>query len=198
MQVSPGRRLTRAAAGAAASTFAALGSHVLAGAPMPPLSGILIPLALAFAICVQFAGRARSLWRLSLAVGLSQAAYHVVFSWSAAQATLAVDSAAHHVAAGDVIVISHAGHGGAEMSAAHVGAALATIIVMRRAETSWNALAVAARAAVHRIASRWLAPAPTVFAPLRASLVTPRPRIRALAPVRTGPAVLRGPPAISL
>lgn len=197
MHGSPGRRLTRATVGAAASTFAALGSHVLAGAPMPTARGVLIPLVVAFAICVQFAGRSRSLWRLSAAVGLSQAAYHVIFSWSAAQATLTVDTSAHHLAAGDVTVISHASHGGSQMTAAHTLAAVVTIAVMRHAETSVDAIAVAARAAARRLAGRWLLPARVPPAPRRATLAAPRPRAAGLTRVCTAPAVLRGPPAVS-
>ena len=75
-----GVRLARGWAGAAAATFAAALSHVLAGGEVPGLPVFRLSLALSGLICSLLAGRVLSLWRMSTAVILSQGLFHWLFS----------------------------------------------------------------------------------------------------------------------
>ncbi len=198
MRVSPRRRLARSLAGSTLSTFAALGSHVLAGAHTPTLLGILVPLALAFVICFHLAGRTLGLARLSAAVLASQGVFHLLFAWGTADATVTGGTTAHHLEPGSLTVAaSHSGHGDAGMTLAHLGAAIATIAAIHRADERWRTL----RRATAHLRRRWqhllapLAVAPqaprTSAAPTRAPLAAPRLAL-------SQPALLRGPPALPL
>ena len=137
MPLTTPQRLSRAAIAAAVSTFVALASHVLGGGQMPAAAGVVVPLALSFAVSTQLAGRALSLWRLALAVTISQALFHTLFVLGAGGTSLSTSGHAHHggaitVDAGAATV--HGAHGGAAMTAAHLAAAIVTIVALHRAE----------------------------------------------------------------
>ncbi|WP_062205630.1 hypothetical protein [Demequina salsinemoris] len=198
MRVSARRRLTRALAGAAVTTFAALGSHVLAGAHTPTLVGVAMPFALAFVVCFHLVGTRLTLPRLTAAVIASQGIFHLLFAWGTASATLSGDTSAHHVEPGSLAVhASHAGHSGTGMTIAHLMAAVATIAAIHRADRLWAAL----RGLATHLARRWrealTAPAPL---PAPATRIVPAVRrpVAARRAVVSQPALLRGPPAFSL
>lgn len=196
--VSTSQRLTRAAFAAAVSTFVALASHVLGGGHTPTAAGIAVPLALSFAICIQLAGRALSLWRLSVAVTASQALFHTLFVLGSG--STAVSSAGHVHHGGDVAVTltdaaAHGAHGGGLMAVAHIAAAILTTAALHRAEWLLERAArglawLAARLLPARIPSTAPAPA-SVRMPARASAPL------AVRDVARGVRTLRGPPALS-
>lgn len=194
MRLSPAVRLTRALVGASVATGVALGSHVAAGAPMPSAAGVLVPWALSAAVWLQVSGRAASLWRLALGVGVSQWLFHSLFSLGAGGAT--VTSQGEHTLHGDVsltvVATGHVGHGGATMTAAHLLAAALTTAFLFRMDVLW-ALLTRVWASV-RGAITPAMPARHV-ATSRRRLAPPASAARA-APRRivTVPAVLRGPP----
>lgn len=72
-------RVLRGSLAAAIATFLALVSHVTAGGQMPGWVGIVVPLVLSLAVCTALAGRRLSLWRLSVAVAVSQVLFHTLF-----------------------------------------------------------------------------------------------------------------------
>ncbi len=198
MRVSPRRRLVRALAGAAVTTFAALGSHVLAGAHTPTLVGVAVPFALAFVVCFHLAGRRLTLPRLTAAVLASQGIFHLLFAWGTADATLAGDTSAHHVTPGSLeVTATHASHSGSGMTVAHVLAAVATIAVIHRADRMWAAL----RGLAAHLARRWRAAlgAPTpVPPPARRIVPAASAPLAKRRDVASQPAVLRGPPLFTL
>ncbi|WP_284328033.1 hypothetical protein [Demequina litorisediminis] len=141
-------RLARAFVAASVATGVALGSHVAGGGSAPGPAGVAVPLALSFAVCVQLAGRAASGWRIALGVAVSQALFHVLFVMGGGTVTMDAGAHAHHLAAGSLTVAdaSHAAHGGAPMTLAHVVAAIVTTAALWRLDA---ALASAGRAIGH-------------------------------------------------
>lgn len=79
MRRSPLPRIARGSAAASIATFTALVSHVAAGGAMPAATGLIVPLLLSAAVCILLAGRRLSAVRLSVAVVISQAIFHVLF-----------------------------------------------------------------------------------------------------------------------
>ncbi|MCB4207407.1 hypothetical protein [Arthrobacter sp. UM1] len=77
--VSPAARLVRGTLAAAVSTLAASASHGMADGAALFTLGTLVALCLATPFCVALAGRELSLRRLSVAVILSQTAFHGLF-----------------------------------------------------------------------------------------------------------------------
>lgn len=191
MPLAPLRRLARAVAYAAASTFAALAGHVLAGGDSPSLAGVAVPLVLSIAACSWLAGAAHSRWRLAAGVLTSQALFHALFSIGAGDVTLAGSGAhAHH---GTIeVAAAHTGHGSHAMTAGHLVAAIATYVFIRRAEVLWLALS----RGIASVAHRWLTPrvpaGPVAAARLTTAIVTASPARRR--PAVTTPALRRGPP----
>ncbi|WP_084106406.1 hypothetical protein [Demequina sp. NBRC 110056] len=191
-------RIARAALAAAVATFIALGSHVLGGGQAPAGAGVLVPLGLSFAVCLQLAGQALSLWRLGTAVAVSQALFHTLFVLGSGGATMTVSGHAHHAGAITVAegTVSHGAHGGGVMTFAHVLAAILTTAALHRAE--W--LLERARRGLAWLGGRLLPLAP---GPVVAREATPvRHPARASAPrhlrdVVRGVRPLRGPPALS-
>ena len=139
-----GARLARGWTGAAAATLFAGVSHTVAGGPAPRPGVILLSLALSGLMCTILAGRVLSLWRLVLAVGLSQGLYHWLFSISADVPDLHLPStAAAHAGHGvvqsmptEALMAAHAGmeHSSPWMWLGHGVAALLTIVFLRRGE----------------------------------------------------------------
>ncbi|TFD47787.1 hypothetical protein E3T55_14610 [Cryobacterium frigoriphilum] len=121
-------------------------SHVAAGGTAPALLGSVVALAFAVPVSVLLAGKTLSLFRLSLAVGVSQLLLHALFGLGAGSGG-AMTVAGHHglvtVAADTTVVhaLQHgAMHSGGTMWLAHGLAALVTVIALRRTERATVAL----------------------------------------------------------
>lgn len=124
------QRLLRGSVAAAIATFAALLSHVAAGADFPSIAGIIAPLVLAIFVSVLLAGRTLSASRLLVAVATSQLFFHILF---VAGTTSIIASG--HAHGGPALVLTHAGQsadGGMWLS--HAFAALVTTAVIYRGE----------------------------------------------------------------
>ncbi|WP_297082710.1 hypothetical protein [uncultured Demequina sp.] len=196
--MSTSQRLTRAALAAAVSTFVALASHVLGGGSSPSAAGVVVPLVLSFAICMQLAGKALSLWRLGIAVTASQALFHTLFVLGSGGTVVSGGGHSHH--GGDLTVTAmdtaaHGAHGGGLMTAAHIAAAILTTAALHRAE--W--LLERASRGLAWLAARLLPQALPTASPVVTSVRMPA---RASAPVSVrdvarGVRSLRGPPVLS-
>ncbi len=150
------RRVARGSAAAAVSTFVALLSHVAAGGAPPAPIGVVVPLVLSVAVCSVLAGRRLSLPRLSASVVASQALFHSLFTVGAASgvtATAAAISAPRHAHALTLVSTGdHAHTDGAGMWAAHLAAAVITIVALRRGDRALSRLREVGRVAVRRLA----------------------------------------------
>lgn len=150
MRPSRASRVSRGLLAAGVATFVALLSHVAAGGAMPGWLGIILPLVLAAAASTLLVGRRLSVWRLSLAVVLSQALFHLRFVLGAAPVAgvaAGADAALHangHDHGGVTSALSAAEpavtgvmlHGDAIMWALHALAAVVTIAALHRGERS--------------------------------------------------------------
>lgn len=163
-----GVRLARGWAGATAATFVAALSHVLAGGTAPGLPMLMLSLALSGLVCSLLAGRVLSLWRLSVAVVLSQGLFHWLFSAgtggfeAAAMAGATPGHGSHgmptmtHVATGQAS--SGMDHDAPLMLLFHALAAVATIALLRRGEVAGVQLLHAARLCLGRFLPRLVPP----------------------------------------
>ncbi|WP_307486563.1 hypothetical protein [Microbacterium trichothecenolyticum] len=150
-----GTRVARGAVAASVATFVALLSHVSGGAEVPGLIGVVVPLALSFVVCTVLAGRRLSVWRLTMAVALSQLLFHTLFvlgSYDLAVAghvhgalapTLASGPAALRVVTPD-----------AAMWVGHALAAVVTTAALHRGERTLAAILVGAARCVAWFRSR--------------------------------------------
>lgn len=164
-------RVARGTLAAAFATFIAAFSHVIAGGALPHIGAIALSFAVAMAACVALAGRSVSLWRTTASVGLSQIAFHTIFSGMTATpaATRVVDaSGSHeHLLAFTTTALQAGTHHSASMWAGHAVAAVLTILALRRGELA----IVGLRASASVLFSRLVAAAtlarvvPTVAAP---------------------------------
>ena len=166
---------------AVVSTLVALGSHVLAGGPLPAAQGVLVPLLLAVVVCLPLSGRLHSLPRLVPAVVLSQLLYHWLFVLGApgTASLVAVEGAEAHAGhAGHAFVLlgsAAAESADALMWAAHGLAAVLTIALIRRGEAALLGLQC-----LLVLVARAILPA----LPVHASLEAAAPRAHA-APIAT-------------
>lgn len=199
-------RLLRGTAGALAMTVLAALFHTAAapGAGTPALGAVAFAAVLAAPVCTALAGRALSLWRTTAAVLAAQGLFHVVYGLAAgghAVAPAAGLDPAHlgHAAnaAGPLVTVSaaqqatHTGHlTDPRMIAAHLLAAVLTVLVLRRGEALVLAVAERLVEAVRPVpAPRGALPLP---APARVpALPTPRPTTSL---VLLGTPGRRGPP----
>ena len=139
-------RVVRGAAAAVLSTAVALGSHLLAGAEVPGVLGVLVPLVFAVSVCTVLAGVRLSALRLSLSVAVSQVLFHTLFVLGTVPAgASAVVRAGHdsHAAHEGTVLVSvvggsggpgHAAHASVGMWLAHAGAAALTVFTLHRGE----------------------------------------------------------------
>ncbi len=127
------------------ATFVALLSHVSAGGTVPGWLGIAIPFVLSLAACTVLTGRRLSLWRLSVAVVLSQALFHTLFVLG----SFAVPGAAqgHHTMHGmgemppsSSAPMADALQGDPVMWLGHAVAAVVTVLALHRGERCVRAL----------------------------------------------------------
>lgn len=151
--MSRAARTARGAFGALSATLIAAASHAVAGGAISAWA-VAATAILALPVCVLLAGRTRSLWRLTLAVGLSQGLYHWSFSGIGAATGASGDGTplplhAQHLAAlgaGWAPSLGAAGMADAGsalnaiMWAAHGVAALLTIMLLSRGEHAVLAL----------------------------------------------------------
>ncbi len=148
--MSRAARTARGSLGAAVATLFAAASHSLAGDNVSVIA-IAATAILALPVCVALAGRVGSLWRLALAVGISQFVFHWSFAGlgSASSSTGSTDGAlavSPHVAhLGQLLAPLGATSAGAAsmttdfnltalMWAAHAVAAILTIALLHRGE----------------------------------------------------------------
>ncbi|MCU1447399.1 hypothetical protein [Cryobacterium sp.] len=182
------------------STFVAALSHTLGGGAVPGPLAVVVSLAFAGIVSIALSGRTLSTCRLATAVLVSQLIFHGLFSIGGAGGRLAgTDALAGHAHdAGPAVVLMPAGAApmagdhGAMMTAAHVLAAIVTILALRYGECAFWGLFSTARIAAHAL----LRLPAVVPIPHRrsggADFVTRaphRPRLAPLSPMRH-----RGPP----
>lgn len=136
--MSRAARTARGGAGALIATVFAAASHALAGGSVTPLA-VAATAVVALPLCVALAGRAESLWRLTLAVTASQFVYHWSFAGlgvaSSAQSPGPRSPHAAHL--GSTVFspeLIASGAADAWMWAAHAAAAAITIALMHGGE----------------------------------------------------------------
>lgn len=197
MRQSRSSRVLRGVAAASGATFFALMSHVAGGGAVPGLLGFVVPWILAVMVCTVLAGRALSLIRLTLAVTVSQALFHVLFVLGSAAPGGASPAGHHHGAATLSIAASSPAsvvHTDTLMMLFHLLAAAVTVVVLHRAESAVRtllSLSAQLRAWMRRILLRIASPAPPV--PARPMVAADRPAIARSAPHLTV-VLRRGPP----
>jgi hypothetical protein len=142
------------------STFVAALSHTFGGGAAPGLLAVVVSLAFAGILSIALAGRTLSTWRLSVAVLTSQLIFHGLFSLGGSTgrltATDALTGHAHH--GGQAVLLTPTGTSGAMtadhgwlMTAAHVLAAVVTVVALRYGERAFWGLFSTARVAVHAL-----------------------------------------------
>lgn len=127
-------RVLRGVAGATVATFVALMAHVAAGATPPQAVGILVPWVLSTFVCIALAGRALSLWRVSVAVLLSQACFHTLFVLGAFASAGHSPGHVHGAVALDLSAALAPSVLHPPMAGGHLAAALLTIAIVHRGE----------------------------------------------------------------
>lgn len=168
------------------------------------MAGLMVPLALSFAVCVQLAGRVLSLWRLGAAVTSSQVLFHTLFVLGSSEMTLTSAEHEHHGHAHHVsditVVVGHAAghgdHGSLAMTLAHIGGAAVTTLALHHAE--WL-LSRGADLATW-LGSIFLLPLGVAShhgPPFRATVIPARTPARVLDDIACGVHTLRGPPRIT-
>ncbi|MBL3686615.1 hypothetical protein D3248_06570 [Leucobacter zeae] len=160
-------RATRGAAGALSATLFAAASHALAGGAITGFA-VVASAILALPLCTALAGRVGSLWRLALAVVVSQFVFHWSFSGLGIASGAAVDGAAGestpagsheaHLAAlhafAPTLVSTGLATSGTAMWAGHAVAAAATIALLHRGERAFLRLVRLIRRALPTAAPR--------------------------------------------
>jgi hypothetical protein len=188
-----GSRVVRGAVAAVVATFVALVSHVSAGGAIPGLFGLVVPLALSFVVCAALSGRRVSVWRLTLAVVLSQALFHLLFVLGSFE-----PGAGGHVHGAAVVLVADAVPTpavsmDAVMAAGHVIAAAVTALALHRGERTLMALGTLAARCVAwvRARARVIAFGPTPLRRVQAVVVA---RVQPVSVVVTRASARRGPP----
>ena len=138
-------RVARGTAAAFVATVVAALSHTLAGDTAPSLFGLSAAFVLAAAVCTLLAGRTLSTTRLTVAIVLSQSLFHLVF----AGVGTPVPVPHVHGLPETIELLPHV-HGDG-MTLAHLGAALATALVLRFAEGAFWSIAAGVRTLVARV-----------------------------------------------
>lgn len=202
-------RSIRALRGALAALFAtvvALISHVLAGGQVHGLLGLMLPLSISIMVCTLLSGRRFSLFRLSIAVAVSQFFFHGLFTMGAdhpGSMIMPANSGHDHLmdtvamaSTESLAMAGHAAHDGSMMFA-HILAAIATILVLHRSESILFTLSDLADLFFLNVP--WF-----LVAALRFPFVERRPQFSCSEPPALVSAVYvscvarRGPPAFSL
>ncbi|GAA1842646.1 hypothetical protein ACFQZV_11730 [Microbacterium koreense] len=185
-------RATRALRGVAASavaTWTAAVSHTVGGGHAPSPLVLLIVTALAAPLCVALAGRALSLLRVIVAVGLSQVLLHVTFSATAGLDGIAGDGHVHGIPVLSAGATPEIGLEG-PMVIAHILAAVLTVLAMYRGERMLHALGRGIRRVFVRMPPQ---PQPAIPRAVHSCVGGSRPRPRRRTDVHD--LSRRGPPA---
>lgn len=129
-------RVLRGLIAAGTATFVAALSHTFSGDAAPGLFALAAASVLAVFVCIIFAGRSLSPWRLGVSVALSQLGYHLLFALAPA-ASGTVTTGGHHsgmvLLTTDAVTHVHAS-AGPEMWLGHALAAAVTITALLRGE----------------------------------------------------------------
>ncbi|PRB00874.1 hypothetical protein [Microbacterium sp. MYb64] len=140
-------RTVRGLIAALVATFVASVSHSTADGEPAPLIGIVLALLFAAPVCIALAGRALSWIRLSLAVGLSQIAFHGLLLIGVGSGSGSAVAGGHlhgaelSGALGTTAVdAGHALHLQPAMWVAHAIAAVLTVLALGRGEQALRAL----------------------------------------------------------
>lgn len=144
------RAFVRGSLAAVVSTALALISHLMAGAALPALPGLALPLLLATGVCILLARVRLPAARLLLSVGASQVIFHNLFMMGATELGGAGGDA-HHAVGSPV----HEAHSSGWMVLAHVAATVLTALALRHGELVLAQLC----ATVRHLARRFLRPA---------------------------------------
>ena len=164
-RVSRGQRVLRGSLGAVVATLLAAASHGLAGGVITWAS-VAATIIFTLPLCVAFAGKVGSLWRLTTAVAAAQFLYHWMFAGlglaSGAGPQTGIPAAPHaaHLATLQSFSpdLASAGAADAAMWLGHAIAAIATIGLLHRGERAFLALRHALRRVPPDRASRTPAP----------------------------------------
>lgn len=196
-------RLTRGMLASGVAIFVAALFHVAGGGAAPGALPLALSMAFATLASVALTARRLSLWRLTVAVGLSQLLFHVLFSLGGGGAHFSAPAGVAHLHAGvHLTMTSHAmpaSHGsglGPAMWLTHATAVLVTVVALRFGEQAFWGLFETARVRIARAAERLaVVPVPvrrSVAGPATAEPVRRRDLGLPLARLRH-----RGPPAIA-
>ena len=191
-------RLARGWVTGAFATVVAAVLHVAAGGVAPSALALVLGLVFAGLLGTALTGRRPSLPRLAIAVGLSQAAFHLGFSVIGAGDGVATATSGHHasVAFTAAAGMPRAAHNdGPLMWVAHVAAGALTIAFLVGAERAlWRMLSSAARLVASAFRSPSVVGLPR---PARGSMASSLPR-RAASALLSTTLSRRGPPVFGL
>ncbi len=190
-------RALRGTIAASVSTFVAAASHSVADGQAASLFAVCVALTASVFVCIALVGRDLSRSRLSVAVLLSQLAYHGMFAFAPPGGTVErADGlgphAAHVAATVEVHAQTAVHHHGAGMWSAHVIAALVTIAALVKGETVVRSLFETLRVAVVALLLR---PVPVVIG--RIARVAADGGVARLVSVDLSSRPDRGPPAFA-
>lgn len=182
-------RLARGSVAALISTFLAALSHVVAGGGGPGTVGLTVALTFSALVCIALAGKTLSTLRLGLAVVLSQLMFHALFTVGgtisppmAFTGMSGMDHGATALAAtaattGNLTGTSPMAPVLSWMFLAHVLAAVATVVVLRRGEKAFWGLTVWALIRI-RVATRLSSsPHPVLLSATRGAAVDSAPAL---------------------
>lgn len=169
-------RLTRGTLASGAAILVAALFHVAGGGAAPGPVPLALSMAFATLASVALTARRLSLWRLTLAVGLSQFLFHALFSLGGGGAHFASADGMTHLHAGAHLTMtmtampaSHGSELSPSMWLTHATAVLVTVIALRFGERAFWGLFETARVRIARVADRLV----VVPVPVAASLAAP-------------------------
>ncbi|WP_232331324.1 hypothetical protein [Agromyces laixinhei] len=177
-------QLARGSATAVVALFLAAFSHGVAAGEAPGGVGLAMAGIVALGASVVFVGRRATPLRTSLAVIVSQGAFHVLFGVGAGAATgsFVVGGNGHHeavafVGGGGAAPVGHA-HADTAMLLGHALAAAATIVYLLAVErAAWRAVAAVARRFVLRLTAP-VPPLAQLLPDVRRAAAAPVPTLR--------------------
>lgn len=165
-----GSRWARVARGLLASgvaIFVAALFHVAGGGAAPGVLPLALSLAFSMVASIALTARSLSLWRLTIAVGLSQFLFHLLFGLGTGSATFSSPTGTTHLHAGSHLTMTMPGAMPGTMPAAHddlslgmwgahLTAVLVTVVALRFGERAFWGLFETTRMHVGRFADRHL------------------------------------------
>ncbi|WP_285114711.1 hypothetical protein [Leifsonia sp. fls2-241-R2A-40a] len=173
---SRGARLTRGMLASGAAILVAALFHVAGGGSAPGLIPLALSLAFATLASVALTARRLSLWRLTLAVAVSQFLFHALFTLGEGGARFSSAEGVAHLHAGShptmtlaAMPAAHTSDLSPSMWMTHATAVLVTVIALRFGEQAFWGLFDTARVRIHRAADRLV----VVPVPVSASAAMP-------------------------